>query len=244
MLLKSIVALLTVGLVAAAPASNSSTAGSPSYDTTYAAGPPTVIVKNQCSKKLTVGHSVDVDYYGETTDVAPGDSVTLTIPMNWSGRVWGRENCSGKEDCFKSGMTSPASLAEFHFMDSGKVFYDISFVNGFNLPIVVEPVNKIDLKYGDASLCRTSTCTNLPTCPTEFQTFDDEGNFAGCKSACTYFQTDEYCCTGDYYSSEACSTYSYASDVKAACPDVYSYAFDDVNSAFMCTSNAYTVTFC
>lgn len=232
MLFTSIIALLSAGLVAAAPT-----------NTTYAAGLPTVIVKNQCKSALKVGHSIDTEYFGDVVNVPAGKSYTLTLPINWTGRVWGRESCSGN-NCFKSGMGSPASLAEFFFKENGDVFYDISFVDGFNLPMVIEPVNKVALKYGDERLCATSSCSVLPNCPTQFITYDDQGNVSGCKSACTYYNTDEYCCTGDYHDPNVCKTYSYASDVKAACPDVYSYAFDDFSSAFMCTSHAYTVTFC
>lgn len=232
MLFTSIIALLSAGLVAAAPTNS-----------TYAAGPPTVIVKNQCKSTLKVGHSIDIEYFGDVVDVPAGTSHTLTMPINWTGRVWGRESCSGT-DCFRSGMGSPASLAEFFFKENGDVFYDISFVDGFNVPMVIEPVTKVDLQYGDERLCATTSCSVLPTCPTQFITHDDEGNVSGCKSACTFYNTDEYCCTGDYLDPNVCKTYSYASDVKAACPDVYSYAFDDYSSAFMCRSNAYIVTFC
>ncbi|CAO3645492.1 unnamed protein product [Mucor hiemalis] len=228
MLFKSLVTLLSVSsLVAAAPTSMT----------------PTVIVENKCSTSLKVGHSIDVSYYGDVVDVPAGSSHTLTLPLDWSGRIWGRSSCSG-EKCFDSGMGSPASLAEFHFKSEGKVYYDISLVDGWNLPMVITPVNKIALEHGDASLCATTSCTTLPECPAGWETYDTEGKVSGCKSACTMYNTDEYCCTGAFYDPKVCKANQFTEAVKAVCPDVYSYAFDDYTSAFMCTSFAYTVTFC
>jgi hypothetical protein len=231
---------LMASLVAAAP-TNITTKGSENFQD-Y--GPPLVKVINNCKSTLKIGHSVDVDYYGPVIDVPVGGSHTYKLPINWSGRIWGRTNCGG-QNCYKTGMgSSPASLAEFHFLESGKVFYDISFVAGFNLPIVVEPVKKVSIDFADDRLCRTSRCTTLPDCPAGFETYDDNGKISGCLSACTKFNTDEYCCTGHYLDPKICTTNSYASAVEAVCPDVYSYAFDDDTSVYMCTSNAYTVTYC
>jgi hypothetical protein len=241
LLIKSVVAsfALLAGLVSAAPTSNSTDS-----DNFMTYGDPTVTVINQCSSTLKVGSSRDTEYFGDIVDVPAGSEYTYTFPINWSGRIWGRMTCSG-DNCFKSGMGSPASLAEFHFLDSGKVYYDISFVDGFNLPMVVAPVKKLTGGTGsNENYCKTSSCTSLPSCPAGFETYDDKGAVSGCMSACTKYNTDEYCCTGAYGSADTCTTNSFASAVSAACPDVYSYAFDDVDSAFLCTYNAYTVTFC
>ncbi|KAI8643355.1 thaumatin [Parasitella parasitica] len=230
---------LMASLVAAAPATSNATT-SVSF---LKFGQPTVNVVNNCGATLKVGNSVDVDYFGDVVEVSAGSTHSYTLPVNWSGRIWGRTNCGG-ENCFKSGMGSPASLAEFHFLDTGAVYYDISLVAGFNLPMTVAPVLKEGLTVKDSRSCATSICSTLPSCPSGFETYDDEGKVSGCKSACTKFNTDEYCCTGDFYNPNVCSTNSYASEVKATCPDAYSYAFDDATSVFICASNEYTVTFC
>ncbi|CAO0792018.1 unnamed protein product [Mucor circinelloides] len=236
---------LMAGLVAAAPtaASTNATAAAANNVSFLKFGQPTVNVVNKCSSTLKVGNSIDVDYFGDIVDVPAGSTHTYTLPVNWSGRIWGRINCGG-ENCFKSGMGSPASLAEFHFLDSGSVYYDISLVDGFNLPMTVAPVMKGGLTSADSRHCATSACSTLPSCPSGFETYDAQGKVSGCKSACTKFNTDEYCCTGDFYNPNVCSTNAYASEVKAVCPDVYTYAFDDATSVFICTSNEYTVTFC
>lgn len=230
---------LMASLAAAAPAVSNVT-GTVSF---LEFGQPTVNVVNKCNSTLKVGNSIDVDYFGDIVDVAAGATHSYTLPVNWSGRIWGRINCGG-ENCFKSGMGSPASLAEFHFVDTGSVYYDISFVDGFNLPMTVAPVLKGGLSTRDSRYCTASTCSTLPECLSGFETYDNEGKVSGCKSACTKFNTDEYCCTGDFYDPNICTTNSYASQVKDACPDVYSYAFDDATSVFLCPSNEYNVTFC
>lgn len=201
---------------------------------------PTIIVKNQCNSALKVGYSKDVDYYGTVSDVSAGSSYTINPPVGWSGRVWGRKNCSG-DKCYDSGMGSPASLAEFHFLDSGNTFYDISFVDGYNLPMVVEPSSSETT--GD-HMCTASSCTTLPDCPSGWETYDDTGNVSGCKSACTMFNTDEYCCTGDYNGQDLCQANQYSEKVKDVCPDVYSYAYDDATSVYTCQTRSFTVTIC
>ncbi|KAI9250749.1 thaumatin [Sporodiniella umbellata] len=188
---------------------------------------PTIIVKNQCNSTLNVGYSKDVDYYGKMSRVAAGNTQTIYPPVEWSGRVWARTGCSG-DRCLETGMgSSPASLAEFHFLDSGSSFYDISFVAGYNLPMVIEPASKS--KEGDVNgrMCKTASCKKTPPCPSGWETLDTNGNVVGCQSACTKFNTDEYCCTGAYNGQNLCHANKYTDQVKSFCPDVYSYAYDD-----------------
>lgn len=206
-------------------------------------GQPTIIVKNRCNATLKVGHSKDVDWFGKVVSVSANSTYKINPPVGWSGRVWGRKNCSG-DKCFDSGMGSPASLAEFHFLASGSTFYDISFVDGYNLPMVIEPVSKS--KKGDTNgrMCKTASCKKLPKCPSGWETYDDKGKVSGCKSACTKFNTDELCCTGSYNGQNLCHANHYTKQVKDVCPDVYSYAYDDATSVLMCNTRAFTVTIC
>ncbi|KAI9726503.1 MAG: hypothetical protein M1828_001325 [Chrysothrix sp. TS-e1954] len=91
--------------------------------------------------------------------LTPGSSKTMTVAENWQGRVWGRTNCSfnsdgtgsssgtgqacrtgdcgGIIDCQGAGQT-PTSLAEFTLdTGSGQTFYDLSLVDGYNLPLAI-----------------------------------------------------------------------------------------------------------
>uniref|UniRef100_A0A804UJB4 Thaumatin-like protein 1 n=1 Tax=Zea mays TaxID=4577 RepID=A0A804UJB4_MAIZE len=91
----------------------------------------------------------------ETTGfaLAPGQLRSLYAPQGWSGRFWGRSGCtfnasgkgscatgdcgSGEVECRGAGASPPATLAGFTLDDDGgKDFYDVSLVDGYNLPFV------------------------------------------------------------------------------------------------------------
>ncbi|RSM17654.1 hypothetical protein CDV31_003579 [Fusarium ambrosium] len=84
-------------------------------------------------------------------ELAQGKSKELWVGSEWQGRIWGRTNCTvngdsctcktgdcfGKLDCEFSGST-PATLAEFTLaggLHKEQTFYDISLVDGYNLPM-------------------------------------------------------------------------------------------------------------
>lgn len=54
-----------------------------------------------------------------------------------------------------------------------------------------------------------------------------------CLSACAKWGDPSYCCTGSYNSPSTCSPSEYSTNAKQACPDAYSYAFDDRTSTFI-----------
>ncbi|KAK4447473.1 putative thaumatin family protein [Podospora aff. communis PSN243] len=94
----------------------------------------------------------------------PRSSRKMFVSPNWQGRVWGRTNCSfnedgtgpsnlngvngngaacttgdcfGRLDCKFTGQV-PTTLAEFNLIggvDGKQTFYDISLVDGYNLPL-------------------------------------------------------------------------------------------------------------
>ncbi|KAI9313193.1 thaumatin [Dichotomocladium elegans] len=212
--------LAGAGACLAAPVNNSTSSSNPS-----------VTVKNSCSDSLKVymmanGGSI----IGE--DVSAGSSHTFDLDSNWAGRFWG---CPGGDSSCSS-YGSAVSLAEIAFAQhQGQDFYDISFVDGFNLPISISP----DGKSGSDKDCGEAACSKLPTCPDGL-----EGENGACKSACSAFGTDEYCCTGEHNSGDKCPSNEFADKVKPACPNVYTYAFDDATSVYACQSNSYTVTLC
>ncbi|KAI3936499.1 hypothetical protein MKW92_022334, partial [Papaver armeniacum] len=140
------------------------------------------------------------------------ESRNLTIRSSWTGRLWGRTHCSsnstgnfscrsgdcgsGKVECSGGGATPlTATLAEFSLNAlSGLDYYDVSFVNGFNLPMLVVP------KGGKSGNCSTTGCVvNLTeVCPNELKVMSQDGSKVACKSACQAFGGDpQYCCTGN-----------------------------------------------
>ncbi|KAG8499844.1 hypothetical protein CXB51_006265 [Gossypium anomalum] len=189
-----------------------------------------------------------------------GQSVRIpSVPAGWSGRIWGRTGCSfdaagvglcqtgdcgGKLACNGNGATPPASLFEITFgVGNQQDFYDVSFVDGYNLPLVSAP-------RGVYGACNATGCAydlNMG-CPKELQVVGGDGEGAGrvvgCKSACEAFRQDQYCCSGEFANPTTCRPSFYSSVFKKACPKAYSYAFDDASSTFTCKALDYLVIFC
>ncbi|CAH9083076.1 unnamed protein product [Cuscuta epithymum] len=188
-------------------------------------------------------------------------SAPIQIPPHWSGRFWARTSCatgptgsfacqtadcaSGAVTCNGAGAIPPASLVEFTFDGyNGQDFFDISLVDGFNLPVTVEPVG----------VAASATCTPVACpgnvnagCQPELALKDASGATVGCKSACVAFNQPQFCCSGAYATAATCQASGYASYFKAMCPQAYSYAYDDKTSTFTCPSgpnNNYLITFC
>lgn len=57
--------------------------------------------------------------------------------------------------------------------------------------------------------------------------------FNPCLSACAKWNLPQYCCTGSHDSPSSCGPSDYSTNAKTACPDAYSYAFDDQTSTFI-----------
>ncbi|KAH6768625.1 Pathogenesis-related thaumatin superfamily protein [Perilla frutescens var. frutescens] len=180
-----------------------------------------------------------------------GSSRSFVAPAGWSGRFWGRTGCtfsdsgtgscqtgdcgSGETECNGSGAAPPATLAEFTLGTGALDFYDVSLVDGYNLPMIVEA-------SGGSGMCASTGCvTDLNrVCPSELRV----GGGEACKSACEAFGSPEYCCSGAFNSPAACRPSVYSQMFKSACPRSYSYAYDDPTSTFTCSDADYTVTFC
>ncbi|KAH9606719.1 hypothetical protein KSS87_003783, partial [Heliosperma pusillum] len=187
-----------------------------------------------------------------------GESVRIETVAGWSGRIWARTGCNfdqngmgkcltgdcgGKLECHGSGATPPASLFEITFgQGDGKDFYDVSLVDGYNLPLVAWPTG--------ATGCNATGCVSDINmgCPKELQVMSgegaDQGGVVACKSACEVFGLDQYCCSGQFANPTTCKPSYYSSVFKRACPRAYSYAFDDGTSTFTCKAYNYAIVFC
>ncbi|KAJ6591233.1 thaumatin-like protein [Mycena vulgaris] len=195
--------------------------------------------------------------------------VTFSVPSNWNGRIWARRDCNfaanggGANACLDGGCNGgllcdpvtgtgvpPATLAEFNLGAGGTDFYDVSLVDGYNLPM------RIDNNVG----CGIPSCpVDLgPNCPSLLKgPFDSTGFPVGCKSACTVdalngnAANSPNCCSGSHNTAATCppsgvTDYSY---FKGNCPNAYAYAFDESSGTALwtCPSSrnaVYTVTFC
>ncbi|KAI9680437.1 MAG: hypothetical protein M1822_007195 [Bathelium mastoideum] len=124
-----------------------------------------LIVTNWCAETIYPGITTQGGTSGPSQtgfELQPGNTQNMTVSADWQGRVWGRTNCSfnsqgngpanggnggwsacqtgdcnAQVSCSGAGAV-PVTLAEFT-MDGGdgKTYYDISLVDGYNLPIAI-----------------------------------------------------------------------------------------------------------
>ncbi|KAG5234647.1 G-type lectin S-receptor serine/threonine-protein kinase [Salix suchowensis] len=217
----------------------------------------TFTITNSCNNTVWPGVlSTGTSAFSTTGfSLEKNESKILKAPASWTGRFWGRTNCtedssgnfscitgdcgSGKLEC--SGRTGalPATLAEFAIGGfNGLDFYDVSLVDGFNLPLLVVP---------SSQNCSSTGCIGdvIESCPTELQvTTGTEGKRVGCMGACDATRLSIYCCVGTT-SGDKCKPSLYSNFFKTLCPQSYSYAYDDdTNTTYTCPSTDYQITFC
>ncbi|KAL6981668.1 hypothetical protein U1Q18_023293 [Sarracenia purpurea var. burkii] len=187
-------------------------------------------------------------------ELNPGETINIHAPTGWFGRFWGRNGCSfdqfgrgkcvtgdcngGVRECAGAGGEPPATLAEFT-LNTPLDFYDVSLVDGFNIPVSIVPSG------GSSGECKSIKChSNLnQRCPNELQVKRND-YIVACKSACLAFNRPQYCCTGTYNNPNDCKPTNYSRVFKDSCPTAYSYAYDDSSSLFTCDGADYVITFC
>ncbi|KAF7034816.1 hypothetical protein CFC21_045782 [Triticum aestivum] len=169
----------------------------------------------------------------------PGKPWTLNTGDTNTTRLWARTGCSfdgnGTGTCqtgdcggllaCKANGRPPNTIAEFRLGGfSSQDFFDISFVEGFNVPMDFLPVPA----KGGPGCSKGPRCgANITAqCPTSLKAP------GGCNSPCTVFKQDRYCCTRS--AANNCSTTDYSDFFKKMCPDAYSYPMDDATSTFSC----------
>ncbi|KZV90649.1 Osmotin, thaumatin-like protein [Exidia glandulosa HHB12029] len=207
-------------------------------------------------------------------EAAPFSLRTFTVPHKWTaGRIWGRRDCNfsgppanaADTQCLTGGCAGggllcqaaggvgvpPATLAEWTLDDpaSGNDFYDVSLVDGYNLPM------SVSTNTG----CPVAGCfVDLgPQCPDQLKgPFDATGFPVGCKTACLANldgtpDNSANCCSGSHSTPATCpnSGVQFYSYFKNACPNAYAYAFDESSGTALWTCQStfqaqYTVTFC
>ncbi|KAM0866527.1 hypothetical protein ACQ4PT_042562 [Festuca glaucescens] len=208
--------------------------------------------------------------------LAQGASATVDAPAGWSGRMWARTLCaedaatgrftcatgdcgSGTLQCNGGGAAPPASLAEFTLDGSGGMdFFDVSLVDGYNLPMLVAPQGAAATasSTGGPKCVATGCLVDLnDACPADLKVTSTSpagtsgpaavGPTMACKSACEAFGSPQYCCSGAFGSPSTCRPSTYSQFFKSACPRAYSYAYDDSTSTFTCAAGTnYAITFC
>ncbi|XP_076954991.1 pathogenesis-related thaumatin-like protein 3.5 [Bidens hawaiensis] len=205
---------------------------------------------NDCNETVWPAITPGENFDGGGYALQANDSRVHTAPIGWSGRIWGRTKCkfdnNGSGTCLTGQCGSslhcsvsgqiPLTLAEFTLTKMN--FYDVSLIDGFNLPMSVRAI------HGKGN-CSVVGCVGdlRKTCPSDLS-FKANGKIIACRSACDVFNTDEYCCRGVYGNAETCQPTYYSKKFKDACPTSYSYAYDDPTSIFTCSGADYVITFC
>ncbi|KAI3976440.1 hypothetical protein MKX01_008298 [Papaver californicum] len=136
-------------------------------------------------------------------------------------RIWGRTNCN-----FDGNGRGRCQTGDCNGLLQCNNFFDISLVDGFNVPMDFSPTGG----------CRGIRCTAdiNGQCPNELRVP------GGCNNPCTTFRTDEFCCD-----SGNCGPTYFSRFFKDRCRDAYSYPKDDSTSTFTCPGGTnYRVVFC
>ncbi|KAE8713191.1 Thaumatin-like protein 1 [Hibiscus syriacus] len=218
----------------------------------------TITVKNNCAftiwpATLTGGGGAQLPNTG--FELPSQEKEPIEVPATWTaGVIWARTQCSGSFTCATgdcgsgevacngAGPKPPATLAEFTLgANDGQDTFDVSLVNGFNLPVSIAP------QGGSGPICTTTSCAAdvNAVCPPDLVVPGSDGNTIACNSTCDVFGNPEFCCTGDFDSAETCEPSEFSMVFKEQCPQAYSYAFDDETSTFVCSGGPdYLVTFC
>jgi Thaumatin family len=191
-----------------------------------------------------------------------GSSVSVKVADHYNGRIWGRTgchfnaqgqghcqtgDCGGRFQCTGWGQI-PATLAELN-LDAWRHldFYDVSMVDGSNLPMYINTVGGKTADKISADGCEQGHgCTNTVDCPAALQV-KSGGSVVACISPCARFGSDRYCCRGQF--AKGCSPartwpIDYARVFKRAEPYAYSWSGDNATSVFTCTGDCgYRIVF-
>ncbi|CAM8883380.1 unnamed protein product [Rhodiola kirilowii] len=201
----------------------------------------TFLIQNSCGYIVWAAASP-----GGGRALGPGQTWTLNVPAGTKmARIWGRTGCkfngSGRGKCQTGdcgGLLNcqgwgnpPNTLAEYALNQFGNLdFFDISLVDGFNIPMVFTPTNNLGGK------CQSIKCTAdiNGQCPGRLRVAQ------GCLNPCQVFKTPKYCCNNI-----KCGPTDYSRFFKQRCPNAYSYPQDDPTSTFTCPGGTnYKVVFC
>ena len=228
-----------------------------------ASGKRLVTFVNKVSQTIWVAAAQNPAHPLATTGwVLPaGQSLTITVPDNWNGRFWGRTgcvfhgglghcqtgDCNGRFQCTGNGAI-PATLAEYDLNAwDGLDFYDVSMVDGSNLPMYINITAGQTTDKISRTGCVPAGCTKPVACPSALQV-KAGGVAVACESACARIGTDQYCCRGAWAPRSQCDParwpVDYAAVFKKAEPYAYSYVDDDATSVFTCKGRCdYQITF-
>ena len=227
-------------------------AATPAVGTAHVAPTRTVTLVNRTRETIW-----PAAWPGSSTGVtgwrlAPGATLRFTVPEHWNARLWGRTGCrfdaAGRGSCITGDCGGrlqcrgwgaiPATLAEYDLDAYDHLdFYDVSMVDGSNLPMYITTVGGRTPDRISADGCqRGRGCTTTVRCPAALRV-RHAGATVACISPCARFHTTRYCCAGRF--AAGCSPartwpIDYARVFKRAEPYAYSWSGDNRTSVFTC----------
>ncbi|XP_034205554.1 thaumatin-like protein isoform X2 [Prunus dulcis] len=164
-----------------------------------------LIIVNNCKESIWPGILGTAGYPTPQSGgfhLHSGEQQVLDVPENWSGRLWGRQgccfdeqtgkgscqtgDCAGLLQCRGLGGVPPATLVEMTLgtSKSDLHYYDVSLVDGFNVPVSMRPI-------GGRMGCGVAACeADLNVCCPSALVVMKQGKVVGCKSACLAANSD------------------------------------------------------
>uniref|UniRef100_A0A915MH87 Thaumatin-like protein n=1 Tax=Meloidogyne javanica TaxID=6303 RepID=A0A915MH87_MELJA len=230
-------------------------------------GDPKLTVINNCPYPIwpayQVGAGQTVPKNGGSGALNKGQSVSFTVNSKLSAlRIWARTGCNKDAtscttgicrgrgiECKGTGGEPPMSLAEFTFGTKDGDFYDVSLVDGFNIPVEIVPIG------GNGPKCKKINACDLrkvaSKLPPQMVKKDNKGTIIGILSPCAAFKDPKYCCTQQWNKPEIChpvfNNYDVYKIENKECPQQYLYPYDDDKATFVCTNGGkvnYNIKFC
>uniref|UniRef100_A0A183BMV7 VWFD domain-containing protein n=1 Tax=Globodera pallida TaxID=36090 RepID=A0A183BMV7_GLOPA len=201
---------------------------------------------NGCPYAIFVAGAVQVN-------LTAGATETKNVPkVSSAQRLWANTDCDKPNNplCSLSAAMPPISLFEWTFDADGKQTYDVSYVDGANVPISVQVPNCPSVTY-DSKL-GNSLDQLADAVPDAMKMVDSNGR-KRVKSVCLAYGTDSVCCRNAHDQPETCGpTHDWTSDqiagynaMRAAFPTSYSYAYDDRIATEVCWSGtSFRIGFC
>lgn len=183
----------------------------------------------------------------------PNATHSFSVPQNWIGRVWGRTGCDKKGSGCATGYCGPniecagndsvnpqETLAEFA-LHQGR--FGVSIIDGFNIPIAVDPIRISGNEAGD-SRCKRAICGEdlNANCPKELQVIANN-KVVACKSSWKHFNTSQACVN---LGGINCTGHEYENHFREGCPGAYHFAMHRWTNQSICPgeNNCYMLTFC
>ncbi|KAF7640154.1 Pept_C1 domain-containing protein [Meloidogyne graminicola] len=233
----------------------------------FVKGDPQLTIINNCPYSIwpayQVGAGQSLPNNGGSGELKKGNVFSFKVPSKTSAlRIWARTGCNkdakgcatgeciGKGiQCAGIGGEPPLSLAEFTFGTPSGDFYDVSLVDGFNLPISIEP------KGGKGPKCKTIKGCDLrklaSQLPGKMVKKDRNGNVIAILSPCEAFNDNALCCRGQWNNPNSChlvyKNYDIYLKENRECSQQYLYAYDDEKATFVCNPGGnvnYNIKFC